>query len=169
MKAKIVVSALTIWLVSAMAMAQEVSVNYVHGKSFAQYHTYAWGGNNQNQVANSILAQEAQQDINAALQAKGLQMVQENQNPDLIVTAGGGARQETSYSAWGTRGIGGGMGEITPQQNVEGTLIVNLYDTKSKSLVWRGIAENTLQKSGEKNQKTVAKAIEKMFKKWPQQ
>lgn len=169
MKTRILIGALAISLVSGVVVAQQVSVNYNHNQSFAQYHTYAWGGVDKNRIANSILAQEAQQDINAALQTKGLQMVQENQNPDLIVTAGGGAREQTSYSAWGMRGIGGGMGEITPEQNIEGTLIVNLYDTKTKSLVWRGIAEKTLEKSGEKNQKAVAKAIEKMFKQWPKQ
>lgn len=130
MKTKIV-CAVTIYLVSTALIAQQVSVNYNHTQSFAQYHTYAWGDINQNRIANSILAQEAQQDINVALQSKGLQMVQENQNPDLIVTMGGGAREQTSYSAWGMRGIGGGMGEITPEQNVEGTLVVNLYDTKT--------------------------------------
>ncbi len=163
------VCALAIWLVCGVVMAQQVSVNYNHNQSFAHYHTYAWGDVDRNRIANSILAQEAQQDINAALQTKGLQMVQENQNPDLIVTMGGGTREQTSYSAWGTRGIGGGMGQITPEQNVEGTLVVNLYDTKTKSLVWRGIAEKSLEKSGEKNQKNVAKAIEKMFKQWPKQ
>ena len=33
------------------------------------------------------------------MQGKGLQMVQENQNPDLILTANGGMKQQTSYSA----------------------------------------------------------------------
>lgn len=163
-----VIATLALLLVSVGVTAQQVSVNYNHNQSFAQYHTYAWGGGNQQQIANSILGQEAQQDINAALQSKGLQMVQENQNPDLVVTAGGGAKEQTSYEAWGMRGWGG-MGEITPQQSVEGTLVVNLYDTKTKSLVWRGIAEKTLEKSGEKNAKNVAKAIEKMFKQWPKQ
>jgi hypothetical protein len=107
----------------------------------------------------------AQQDINSALQGKGLQMVQENQNPDLIVTANGGMRQQTSYSAWGMRGIGGGMGGITPEQNVEGTLVVDRYDAKSKR-VWRGIGQNTLNKNGNKNQQMVEKAIQKMFKQW---
>ena len=96
-------------------------------------------------------------------------MVQENQNPDLIVVMGGGAREQTSYDVWGMRGIGGGMGGITPEQNVEGTLIVNIYDAKAQSLLWRGMAEKSLDKSGDKNQKHVAKAIEKMFKHWPKQ
>jgi hypothetical protein len=148
-------------------LAQQVSVNCNHSQSFAQYHTYAWGSQNQNQIQNSILAQVAQQDINNAMQAKGLQMVQESQNPDLILTANGGLRQQTSYSAWGMRGIGGGMGGITPEQNVEGTMIVDLYDAKSKSLVWRGIAQNTLNNNGNKNQQMVEKAVQKMFKQWP--
>jgi hypothetical protein len=110
----------------------------------------------------------AQQDIDSALQGKGLQKVQESQNPDLIVTGNGGLRQQTSYSAWGMRGIGGGMGGITPEQNVEGTMVVDLYDAKTQSLVWRGIAQNTLNKNGNKNQQMVEKAVRMMFKQWPQ-
>lgn len=94
-------------------------------------------------------------------------MVQPNQNPDLIVTGNGGLKQQTSYSAWGMRGIGGGMGGITPEQNVIGTLIVDLYDAKSQSLVWRGIAQNTLNNNGNKNQQMVQKAVTKMFNQWP--
>jgi len=110
----------------------------------------------------------AQQDIDSALQGKGLQKVQESQNPDLIVTGNGGLRQQTSYSAWGMRGIGGGMGGITPEQNVQGTMVVDLYDAKTQSLVWRGIAQNTLNKNGNKNQQMVEKAVRMMFKQWPQ-
>jgi hypothetical protein len=109
----------------------------------------------------------AQQDIDSAMQGKGLQKVQESQNPDLIVTGNGGLRQQTSYSAWGMRGIGGGMDGITPEQNVEGTMVVDLYDAKTKSLVWRGIAQNTLNNNGNKNQQMVEKAVQKMFKQWP--
>src|SRR5215469_12007566 len=107
---------MTLCIASAVAVGQQVSVNYNHSQSFSGFHTYAWGGNNQNQIQNSILAQVAQQDIDAALQAKGLQKVPESQNPDLIVLASGGMRQQTSWSAWGMRGIGGGMGGLTPQQ-----------------------------------------------------
>jgi len=136
-------------------------------QSFAQYHTYAWGSDNANQVEDSILAQVAQQDIDTAMQAKGLQKVEESQNPDLLLTASGGMKQQTSYTAWGMRGIGGGMGSITPEQNVVGTLIVDLYDAKAKSLVWRGIGQDTLSNNGDKNQQEVGKAVQKMFKQWP--
>jgi hypothetical protein len=167
MKTRLALCALAICLISTIVTGQQVSVNYNHNQSFANYHTYAWGSNNANQIQNSILAQVAQQDIDSALQGKGMQKVQESQNPDVIVTGNGGMKQQTSYSAWGMRGIGGGMGGITPEQNVEGTMVVDLYDAKTQSLVWRGIAQNTLNKNGNKNQQMVEKAVQKMFKQWP--
>ena len=167
MKAKFVLCAMIVCVTSAVAFGQQVSVNYNHSQSFSGYHTYAWGSNNNNQIQNSILAQVAQQDIDTAMQAKGFQKVQESAKPDLVLLANGGMKQQTSYSAWGMRGIGGGMGGITPQQNVEGTMIVDLYDAKTQSLVWRGIAEDTLTNNGNKNQQMVQNAINKMFKQWP--
>ena len=167
MKIKFALCVMLVSITSAIAVGQQVSVNYNHSQSFAGYHTYSWASNNANQIQNSILAQVAQQDIDAALQGKGLQKVQESQNPDLILVVSGGMRQQTSYSAWGMRGIGGGMGGITPQQNVEATLIVDLHDTKSQSLIWRGIGQDTLSNNGNKNQQIVQKAIQKMFSQWP--
>jgi hypothetical protein len=167
MKVKFALCAMIVCIATAGAAGQQVSVNYNHSQSFSPFHTYAWGSNNTNQIQNSILAQVAQQDIDAALQGKGLQKVPESQKPDLILLASGGMRQQTSYNAWGMRGIGGGMGGITPQQNVEATLIVDLHDAKSQSLVWRGIAQDTLSNNGDKNQKMVQSSISKMFKQWP--
>lgn len=166
MKSAFVFSSLVLAL-SVVAGAQQVEVNYNHNQNFANFHTYAWATNNQNQIQNSILAQTAKQDIDSALQSKGLQMVEESQNPDLLVLANGGMKQQTSYNATGMRGIGGGFGSISPEQSEEGTLIVDLHEAKTKSLVWRGIAQNTLSTKGGKNQQMVGKAIQKMFKQWP--
>ena len=166
MKSAVVFSALVLAL-SVVAGAQQVEVNYNHNQNFANFHTYAWATNNSNQIQNSILAQTAKQDIDSALQSKGLQMVDESQNPDLLVLANGGMKQQTSYNATGMRGIGGGFGTISPEQSEQGTLIVDLHEAKTKSLVWRGIAQNTLSSKGNKNQQMVGKAIQKMFKQWP--
>ena len=167
MKIKVALCAMLACIVSAVALGQQVSVNYNHSQDFSQFKTYAWGGDNANKIQNSILAQQAQSDVNQALQGKGLQMVQESENPNLIVTENGGLKQQTSYTAMGMRGIGGGMGTISPEQNTEGTLIIDLYDAKSKSLVWRGVSQDTLSTNGGKNAKTVQKAIQKMFKQYP--
>ena len=101
MKMKYVVCAMLACIASAAAFGQTVSVNYNKSQDFSQYHTYIWASNNANQIQNSILAQQAKSDIDSALQGKGLQLVGESQNPDLIVLASGGLRQQTSYSAMG--------------------------------------------------------------------
>src|ERR1700747_3539049 len=98
MKVKFAFCAAVVVLASSFAGAQQVSVNYNHNASFSQYHTYAWGSNNTNAIKNSILAQVAQQDIEAAMQQKGLQKVQESQSPDLILTASGGEHEQTSWN-----------------------------------------------------------------------
>ncbi len=167
MKMKFALCAMLLSITSTIAFGQQVSVNYNHSQSFAQFHTYAFENNDPNQIANSILAQTAVSDVDAALQGKGLSKVDMSANPDLILLVSGGLKQQTSYSAWGMRGIGGGMGGISPEQNVEGTLIVSLYDAKQKSLVWRGIAQETLSNNGNKNQEQLGKAVTKMFKQWP--
>ena len=160
-------------LLSAMApvLAQQVYVSSNPGTNFSQYHTYAWGqGPNPNQIANSFLAQQAKSDVDAQLQGKGLKLVQESENPDLVVIGSGGLKEQTSYNAWGTGGLrfGGGMGTITPQTNVIGTLVIDIYDAKAKQLIWRGTATDTLdQTNSSKNNKTVDKAVVKMFKKYP--
>jgi Domain of unknown function (DUF4136) len=167
MKTKFALFAMLACLTSTIAFGQQVSVNYNHSQSFAQFHTYAWQIEDPNKIANSILAQVAISDTDSALAGKGLSKVDISANPDLIVIASGGLKQQTSYSAWGMRGIGGGMGGITPEQNVEGTLIVSIYDARQKALIWRGIGQDTLSNNGNKNQQTVEKAIQKMFKEWP--
>src|SRR3974390_3916616 len=126
MKSRMAICVAAVCLMSGFAMAQQVSVNYNHNANFSQYHTYTWGSNNTNAIQNSILAQVAQQDIESAMASKGLQKVPESQNPDLILTASGGEHEQTSWNAMGMRGIGGGMGGISPQQNVDTTMVVSL-------------------------------------------
>jgi hypothetical protein len=169
MKTKILMLTGFLCFMSSGVFAQDVYVTSSPSASFSSYHTYAWGQQqNPNQIANSFLAQEAQTQINAQLKSKGLKMVQESDNPDLVVVGSGGLKTQTSYNAWGMRGIGGGMGGITPQQNVSGTLVVDIYDVKAKELVWRGVAQGSLnEKNSQKNMQLVDKAVVKMFKKYP--
>jgi hypothetical protein len=103
MKMKYALCAMLACIASAVALGQTVSVNYNHSQDFTQYHTYIWASNNANQIQNSILAQQAKSDVDSALQGKGLQLVGEAQNPDLIILASGGLQQQTSYSAWNRR------------------------------------------------------------------
>lgn len=170
MKVKVAFCTTLISLLSAAALAQTVYVDYNHNADFTHFKTYAWGQNgNANATQDSILMQNVQQSIDSQLTAKGLQKVEESQHPDLIVVANSGMKQQTSYDAWGTGGwrMGGGMASVTPETTNIGTLVVSLYDANGKKMVWRGIAQGALSNKGDKNEKEMHKAVEKMFKKYP--
>jgi hypothetical protein len=169
-KKRIVSFAMILFLLSTIAVAQNVYVDYNHAMDFSKFKTYAWGqGANPNAIQDSILLQTAQQEVNSQLALKGLQMVQESQNPDIVVVMSSGLKQQTSYNAWGTGGWrwGGGMASITPETSDVGTLVVDIYDANGKQMVWRGISQDTLSNKGSKNEKEMNKAIEKMFKQYP--
>lgn len=170
MRTKINCCAVLVCLLSTVVLAQSVYVDYNHAIDFSKFKTYAWGqGPNPNAVQDSILLQSAQTEINSQLGMKGLQMVQESQNPDLVVVMSSGMKQQTSYNAWGTGGWrwGGGMASVTPETSDIGTLVVDIYDANGKQMIWRGISQDTLSMKGTKNEKELNKAINKMFKQYP--
>ena len=75
-----------------------------------------------------------------------------------------------SGTGWGYGGWGpGGMGTSTTTVNEykEGTLVLDMYDSNSRQLLWRGTATDTLSDKPEKNEKKLNKAVEKMFDKFP--
>jgi hypothetical protein len=169
MKTKMLMLVGLICFAAFAASAQDVYVTSSPSANFSSYHTYAWGQQqNPNQINSPFLAQEAKTQIDNQLQSKGLKLVQETENPDLVVVASGGMKTQTSYNMYGTRMLGGGMGSISQQQNVIGTLIVDIYDVKAKELVWRGMGQGTLnEKNSQKNMQLVDKGVAKMFKKYP--
>ena len=48
-----------------------------------------------------------------------------------------------------------------------GTLVVDIFDAKGKTLLFRGTATDEISDNPEKNSKKISKAAEKMFKDWP--
>jgi hypothetical protein len=74
---------------------------------------------------------------------------------------------------WGWRRFGGGglggfgESETTEQDYKEGTLVVDMYDAKTKQLIWRSSAEDTLSNKEAKNEKNLEKGVAKMLKKFP--
>jgi hypothetical protein len=73
---------------------------------------------------------------------------------------------------WGWRGFGGygdsfGDSTTTEQDYKDGTLVVDLYDGKTKQLIWRGSAEDMLSDKAENNEKNLDKGVARMFKSFP--
>jgi Domain of unknown function (DUF4136) len=63
----------------------------------------------------------------------------------------------------------GGFGETTTQaiNYPVGSLVLDLYDSHTKQLIWRGVSSETLTNSPEKNEKNLDQAVGKMFDHFP--
>jgi hypothetical protein len=48
-----------------------------------------------------------------------------------------------------------------------GTLVIDMYDTSSEHLVWRGLAYEQLSDKPDKDTKKLEKAVDKLFDKFP--
>lgn len=70
---------------------------------------------------------------------------------------------------WGWRwgGLNDGMATTTTENTEVGTLNIDMFDTQSKKLVWRGQATKTLSGDPEKNAKKLQGDIHDLFKKFP--
>jgi hypothetical protein len=63
--------------------------------------------------------------------------------------------------------MGMGSATTTTSEYLVGTLVVDIFDAKTKQLIFRGTATDELSDKPEKNQKKVEKATQKMFKDFP--
>jgi hypothetical protein len=69
---------------------------------------------------------------------------------------------------WHWRGFGGfGESTTTFDSYTVGTLVVDLFDAKTKDLVWRGVSSGMLSDKSGKNIKTLNKGVEKLFQHFP--
>lgn len=162
----IALAALTVALLPAVASAQKVSTDFDPKVSFATYKTFAWTTGDA--APNPLNETRIHDGVEAKLSAAGLKPA--TANPDLIVSTHASGQEKKELYSTGYGGPyrwGGGMGTTTVQTYVVGMLVVDLYDAKTKQLVWRGTATDTMSDKPEKNVEKINKSIEKMFKAYP--
>ena len=104
------------------------------------------------------------------LQQKGWQKVESG--GDVVIMAVGSTQTQQEYQTFydglgGWRWGGFETATTTPITYRVGTLVLDMYDASNKQLLFRGVAENTLSNKPEKNEKSLEKAVDKMFKKFP--
>ena len=149
----------------ATAFAQKVNIDSDPAAPFDSFHTYAWTVGTPS--PNPLGDQRIHDGVDRQLAARGL--TKRAQDPDLIVATHVLAREERELIAngFGYGWYGGGFGTVTEHTYVQGTLVVDLYDARTKKMVWRGTATDTASDKADKNAKKVNKALAKMFERYP--
>jgi hypothetical protein len=177
---------ITLLLVVSVARADKVTTDFDHKANFATYHTFSWGAVT---TVNSLNESRIKRDIAKQLQAKGWQLMPSGGAVTVVVTGNVKNEQEleTMYDGlgggwgggWGFGGFdrfggggefgGGGFGEATTTTTEQpvGSLVVDLLDTSSKKLLFRGLSSGDVSSKSKNNTKNLVKDVEKMFKDFP--
>jgi hypothetical protein len=150
-----------------------VKTDFDRSVDFGHYKTYSW----QNvKTKDPLFADRIKNAVNAALAAKG--WTQADSGGDVSIMAIETTQDQQTLNTfydgmgggWGWRRFGGGgFGEATTTTETYkvGSLVVDLFDTSTKKLIWRGNASDTLSNNSNKNIEKLDKAVTKMFKQFP--
>ena len=156
-------------LLAVSALAMEVRTDFDHHANFSQYKTYSWA---KVDTPDPLWNDRVKEAVDRALTAKGFSQVPAG--GDVSVVAVGTTRAKPTlrtfydgFDGW----MWGGFGNATTtvENYTEGTLVVDLFDTNTKHLIWRGSASDVLSGKPEKDEKKLEKAVSKMFEHFPSQ
>jgi hypothetical protein len=165
-------------LLGAAAFAQDVKVDFDKSADFGKIKTFAVkiGTGWNNQISEKRVVDEIEQ----TLTEKGWTKTEADKADALVVLHGATEKQRTlntfysgmgGYGGYRYGGWGGGMGTgsatTTESEFLVGTLVVDIFEVKTKGLMFRGTASDEISDKPEKNIKKVAKASDKMFKDFP--
>jgi hypothetical protein len=188
----LITTAIGIATLAAPVDAQTVKVNWRTKAPFGDYKTFTWKANEGQE--NTFYRQFVRQDVEEQMTKKGLTEAS-GASADLIAVYhfstqevadstttsdgfgmdggpwGGGWSGVGGWGGWGMGGggmMGGGISTTETEPRTMGILTVDLVDSKTKQVVWRGQAtEDSLSNNQKGDEKQVQKSVEKMFAKFP--
>lgn len=159
-------------LLSACASTPTVSTDADPQADFAGYRTFRWI--QPPQEVSPLLGQRIVDGVNSQLLERGWS---EAADADVAIAAHVATQQRQdvdtfyngpAYAGWGWRGPWAVGSVSTSVRTYEvGTLVVDLFDTRTRQAVWRGTAKGTIPGSRERLNEGVQAGIVEMFKKLP--
>jgi hypothetical protein len=170
--------------VASIASAQDVRFNFDKAADFTKYKTFKLVDNKDSDKLDDLTKKQVDDSLVAELTKKGLSRAT-GDAADLYVAYQASISTEKQVNTFdsgyaygpgygggyygGYGGWGGGMSTSTTETIYNGTLVVDMYDTATKKLVWRGAASKTLDVKAkpDKREKNLVKAFTKLFKNYP--
>ena len=151
--------------------SEMVRTSYAPGIDFSKYHTYKWVEIKGQHHPDPSVDAQIKQSIDSQLAAKGLTEAADTADLDVdYQTAMSKTEKWESYEDWSDPSImGQRIGEQRKVMIEVGTLVVDMYETAGKKLVWTGRAHKTLdpKSSREERQKNLDKAAKKLLANFP--
>ncbi len=162
------VSVAMFFFLTAAVFAQQVKTDYDRSANFDQYKTYSW---QKVETKDPLWVDRIKSAVDAALTAKGWTQATSDGNVSLVAIEATKNQQtlNTFYDGFGGGWRWGGFGNATTTvDNYKvGTLVLDMFDTQTKKLIWRGSSSDTLSDKTDKNIKNLDKGVQKMLKDFP--
>jgi hypothetical protein len=149
-------------VVAAAGCGASVHTAVAPNANLSQYRTYRFSDDEGPQV-QSVADQYIHEALRQSLAAKGF--VEAKDGPADLLVSHRFREQEELESTGGLGYYGYGFGGVYTY--TEGTLIVDLIDPKTMSVVWRGTASEPVDDPSSPNQKQIDNAVAKMINKLP--
>jgi hypothetical protein len=160
-------------IAGAPILAQTVTIDYDHSVNFLKFKTYTWHG-----VHATDPSVEDRITIAVDRDMSGRYMSQVAKNGDVTIIAVEATQDKQEYAnfyaslngitwqrGWGN---GGFLDTAATLQDLPlDTLVVDIYNTKTMKLLWRGVVTEPVAKSQDKNDQTMDKAVNLLLAKYP--
>ena len=178
MQKRLVLATIALLVAPVLIVAQKTSYDYEKTANFAGFKTYAHKQGTP--VGQSLIDDRIVAAIEAQLAAKGL--TKAAADPDVFVVYHMAFDKEKDISTYSSGyggyggygwGWGGGWAGGTTTTQVRdilvGTMVIDMADARKGQLVWRGmgVKEVNTQADPDKRDKSINKAVEKIFKNYP--
>ena len=162
----------SIWMAALLvvvplaALGQELSVNYDKTYDFARIKTFSIQQGSE--AKDPFLAKHFVNAVTQGLIAKGWTQA-DTAAADATVVLHGQSDNRKKLEGYSTGGWrwGGGMGSAQLTDYKVGTIVVDIFEAKTKTLLFRGAAADEVSNKAEKNEKKIDKAVSKMLKDFP--
>ena len=178
-------------LAAAPAFAQKIYIEYDQDYDGSNIETFAWTETEGTSLAQTSpgLHSKIVETLGSYIKESGIEQVDDN--ADVYVTYHGSSKEELSVntssmgygypSGWGYGayggyggyygryygGVYGGSSTTTVSSYRVGTLVVDIWDAETETLVWRGIAAGiVVAENPRKLDTNIEKAVRKMVGKW---
>lgn len=184
---------LVVCLIISSSLKAQITFDYDKDVDFTQYKTYSFGGwqDDSGKIINDIDKKRILSSFKSELLQRDLDY--ELAEADLVITLFLVVDDKTSTTAY-TNYMGAGMGygygygggryggyyrpawgwgggysttSYSEEDYKVGTFVVDIYDAKSKKLIWQGVSRKTINENASKRAKTIPKGVAKIMKKYP--
>jgi hypothetical protein len=160
------------------ASAQRVSIDFAESYAFGGIDSYAWAEFSDSSLEKSspLMHERIVEIVERALEGSGVEKVASS--PDVYVSYHASTTEKlrvhhddwgygypSRWSRWHDHGMHA-VHETTVTSYTEGTLIVDVWDPKTKQLIWRGTASGIVPRKPDRAGKDIERAIDKLAKKW---